>query len=179
MDFNGNSYTAPNLSTLIEQVLLSRFSTDGTFVWNKQLSAFQYKNCQPIHAINENIYLTGGANTNFFDGLPLNNESASEILVARIKDNAPPDDEIAGIVAPNTPVITVLENPFSNILSINLDKNYKKIEMQLYAVTGQLIENYTLSESNSIRLPIEISKGLYLVNLQLDGVNHSFKVVKK
>jgi hypothetical protein len=178
MNFNGNLYTASNLSTVINQALLSRFNTDGTFVWSSQLSDFEYKACKPLYTINENIYVTGGATTNFFEGLPLNNDSAPEILVARIKDNTPPEDDVADIASPNIPVIRVLENPISSILNIDLGKHYKKIEVQLYAITGQLIENYTLSDSNNIRIPIEASRGLYFINVQLDGINHSFKVFK-
>jgi hypothetical protein len=79
--------------------------------------------------------------------------------------------------------ITLYPNPFTENLNISFNaNNNEKIEIRLYDITGKLIlnENYSISTgNNSINLnTINLSGGVYVINIQNSGVLQSFKLIK-
>ena len=76
--------------------------------------------------------------------------------------------------------IALYPNPTSGILFINSDYKYKALTIQVYTVTGQIIENRTINQDTLIEINLSGPSGLYFISIQSDtGDRESFKIFKK
>jgi hypothetical protein len=76
--------------------------------------------------------------------------------------------------------ISLYPNPTSGSLFINSGDEYKALTIQVYTVTGQIIEKRTIKKDTLIEIDLSGPSGLYLISVQSDtGERESFKVCKK
>ena len=76
--------------------------------------------------------------------------------------------------------ISVYPNPVVNNVNIALGKTYQDINVQIFSITGQLINN--VYETNSIQCKIDMSNlptGNYILRINADGNSKSSIVIKK
>ncbi len=67
--------------------------------------------------------------------------------------------------------------PAKGNLNLDLDRNYKNIEVEILDVTGRIISNHKYSDQKNISLNLE-SPGIFILNIKLDGMNyHSMQII--
>ncbi len=76
--------------------------------------------------------------------------------------------------------IKAYPNPVENILNIDLSKYTEVVAISVYNYLGQKVISKMYTNTSAIKLPLEVSKGLYLVELILDSKYSSvIKIVKQ
>lgn len=69
-------------------------------------------------------------------------------------------------------------NPTTGNLTIDLGKNYQTININVYNAFGKIVTKYRTSSSNRVDLSMPTEDGLYIIDLEVDGTQIYFKVVK-
>jgi len=98
-------------------------------------------------------------------------EKALEIAgcVTSIEDNEATKSELS-----------VYPNPTSGIITIDLGKTYKAVEVTIRNVLGQVVLTKSIKITNKLSFEIEGAKGIYFVELRTaDGNVAQMKVVKQ
>jgi hypothetical protein len=76
--------------------------------------------------------------------------------------------------------IALYPNPTSGSLFIDSGDKYKTLTIEVYTVTGQIIEKRTIKKDTLIEINLNGPSGLYLISIQSDtGERESFRVCKK
>jgi hypothetical protein len=174
MTFMGTDYTAD--SPVLEDALFSRLNSDGTFAWHKQFRRFNFKNDNLIATDGDNnLYVTGGIWSATFDGIDLDNDSAPEILVAKIADATAP--ELGA--GQHSLLNVVVQNPVTSSVNINLGKEYSAVNGSIYTVTGQRVAQFRYNNVQNMGVPLNGSSGLYIITVEADGLETTLKVIKE
>jgi PKD repeat protein len=87
------------------------------------------------------------------------------------------DITIAGIGSYNKEAIKVFPNPVKDILTINLDNDYKNASYMIYDMTGKIVSNGNVLNNQTIINVNELAKGVYTLRLFIDGTNVNQKIV--
>jgi len=69
-------------------------------------------------------------------------------------------------------------NPVNDILNINISNKFENANIQIYNVTGQMIYNKIITNSNFEINTTNFSNGLYVAKINVDGVVSNIKFVK-
>lgn len=75
---------------------------------------------------------------------------------------------VIDVVANKT--LIIYPNPFGNELNIRVNSELKTLKIQVYEVTGKLIDEQIAKNTSSIRFTNNYKKGIYFVNVYGDGV---------
>jgi len=71
-------------------------------------------------------------------------------------------------------------NPTTGKLGVYFGKEYAHVQIKLSTLTGQLIQEYAIYSSDSYEMNLNITAGLYLLEIIDDaGFTHSIKIVKQ
>ncbi|TMM29080.1 T9SS type A sorting domain-containing protein [Polaribacter aestuariivivens] len=78
-------------------------------------------------------------------------------------------------------LIRVYPNPTDNLLTINLDKSYTNVSIQVVNLIGQVVSKYTFEDVKTTQIDLSnTSKGIYIVKIKGDGnLNIAKKIIKK
>jgi len=107
--------------------------------------------------------------------------------------NQTPDGEIVQFVAsfdmsdvlsidsePLLNELQVFPNPTSGDITIELDTLYSKVELKLFNILGQVIQQKSLSNTQSFDYTIDGTSGIYLLQIiTSEGTSKTIKVIKK
>ena len=74
--------------------------------------------------------------------------------------------------------IKAYPNPVNDILNIKLSTYYKNIQLNLFNSLGQLVHTDFYKNTNELQLNLNVSKGLYFVELKIDNQVSTFRIVK-
>jgi hypothetical protein len=78
--------------------------------------------------------------------------------------------------------ILIFPNPTTDVLQLQLNKNYSSMNVQIVNALGQIVKQYSkLSTQNqSIQIPVkELAAGNYWLQLQGDGEKQVLQFVKQ
>jgi len=75
--------------------------------------------------------------------------------------------------------IRIYPNPAKNVIHIDFEKEYAGIQIRISDLTGRVIEENQYLRSSQISIPLELPKGLYLIELYSGSDKAVFKIVKK
>ncbi len=76
-------------------------------------------------------------------------------------------------------ILTYMDNTHSELVILN-NKNHSLKNVQIYAITGQMILNKNINtDENQIRIPLSIKTGIYLVKISTkEGKTSTTKIIK-
>lgn len=73
----------------------------------------------------------------------------------------------------------VYPSPFTNELNVQLNKTYEKVNIELYDITGKLVDAFSFGNTSLIQMNNTYKKGVYFMNVFGDGeLLETKKVVK-
>lgn len=192
--FYSSSFTAPvNFPNQTMQsnggsdILISAFDVNGNFEWAKQIGGiynddpvelkFDAAHCLYLNCVINTGSAPGTLDTCYFDTTPVITNGFSNCIA---KMSVPLPTSIEESVL--TPVLTSVKNPVHDNLIFSMSSDFKTVNVQLADVTGRLVYqnkflNYPSGEQVGIKTS-GISKGIYILNVRLDGKMETFKVVK-
>lgn len=75
--------------------------------------------------------------------------------------------------------IQIYPNPTEGELAIRFSETYQNIELSLYDVSGKLLDQMVLSETERLDYTIQAPKGIYTIHLKSDQNTAVFSVIKK
>jgi hypothetical protein len=76
-------------------------------------------------------------------------------------------------------LLQIYPNPTSNNFSLLLDKQYTEIQIRLTDVYGKLILSESYSNKQKIDIDFTEKAGVYLVEINCDGIIHTEKLIKQ
>jgi len=65
--------------------------------------------------------------------------------------------------------IAIYPNPFNNVINIKVIQNYSTIKVQLFEITGQLMEEQQFNNKSDFQIKNNYPKGVYFINIYGDG----------
>jgi hypothetical protein len=75
--------------------------------------------------------------------------------------------------------VTISPNPSKGNFTINLDRMYSDLKMELRDVNGKLIQSSDVNVSSQFEINIKEAPGIYILNLFGEDKNASFKLIKE
>ncbi|MCH2229805.1 MAG: T9SS type A sorting domain-containing protein [Crocinitomicaceae bacterium] len=75
--------------------------------------------------------------------------------------------------------MSIFPNPMKNELNIQLNAVYSNVDIEVRSLIGSLVFNKSYHSIDKLKLDLECSKGVYLLNIQLDGKESSYRIVKQ
>lgn len=66
--------------------------------------------------------------------------------------------------------LTIYPNPFNNELTVKLSKSYDKIKVEVYEITGKIIDNQQFSNTSIAKFTNNYKQGIYFINVYGDGI---------
>jgi hypothetical protein len=73
----------------------------------------------------------------------------------------------------------IYPNPTTKSLTIDLDKNYDKINIRILDIVGRILNEYSLENRQSINLDIQQVPGIYFIEIRMDEEQFVFKIIKE
>jgi hypothetical protein len=75
--------------------------------------------------------------------------------------------------------VTLFPNPVKDNLSVSLNTSYDAIQLEIYALTGQLFKTISISNRSEFQVDISgLSAGMYLVRLNAEGKTFTSRILK-
>ena len=75
--------------------------------------------------------------------------------------------------------VTLFPNPVKDNLSVSLNTSYDAIQLEIYALTGQLLKTISISNRSEFQVDISgLSAGMYLVRLNAEGKTFTSRILK-
>jgi len=65
--------------------------------------------------------------------------------------------------------LVIYPNPFDNKINIKVIQNYSTIKVQLFEITGQLMEEQQFNNKSDFQIKNNYPKGVYFINVYGDG----------
>ncbi len=147
---------------------LFQLSDDGDLIWQSNYGGSLSEQANSIFQNEESIYVTGFSYSN--DGDLTENAGDADIWFLKFNFT----DLGLNQISKNS--LQIYPNPVRDILNIQSDENLKQIE--IYDLTGKLIQTYKISEK-SIQLNVEqLNKGVYVVKIITESSSVSKKIIK-
>ena len=85
-----------------------------------------------------------------------------------------------GFAENSLPQVSYYPNPVTNQLVIELGENVTHVSATVYSVTGQLVLSQTENATETIKLNFSgLTSGIYIVNLETDNGQKSFRISKQ
>ena len=76
--------------------------------------------------------------------------------------------------------VEVFPNPIENEINIKTDKAYQISNINIISIEGKLIESFDSIEGKSIKLRTQkLSSGIYILNFEIEGKTHHYRIIKK
>jgi hypothetical protein len=76
-------------------------------------------------------------------------------------------------------VVNIYPNPVADVCNITLDKVYNNIEILIFNTSGNKIRNIQKFNTNSVILNMtDLPKGVYFVNISINGSSSTKKIIK-
>lgn len=79
----------------------------------------------------------------------------------------------------NLPMIELYPNPTTSNVQMNLDQVYETVVVYVYNSLGQVVQEYNVNSTNQLQVSLPNNKGVYLLQLQTETGNQTFKVIKE
>lgn len=80
----------------------------------------------------------------------------------------------------NNPKFEVFPNPVNDYLTLSFESIINKGSVEVYAITGRLIDQQEIENAQTFRLPVsELSSGLYLITVKSSNGQYTTKFVKQ
>ncbi|MBD3637018.1 MAG: T9SS type A sorting domain-containing protein [Crocinitomicaceae bacterium] len=161
------------VTTLTTEVLDATISVNGAiYSANQAGAAYQWINCGTNSAITgeTNQMFTALSSGSYAVVVTLNNCSDTSACI--LFDNSGlTDDAFNNIV--------FYPNPTNNFLNIEIQNSQKVDKIVLTDIVGKVI--YEITEVNEAMLEVDMTSfetGIYLVRIQIDGIDKTFKIMK-
>ncbi|MBL4708884.1 MAG: T9SS type A sorting domain-containing protein [Flavobacteriales bacterium] len=156
----------------------------GAFSWVQQYSGSVSSNSNKILIDSKNnLYATGGfeGTVDFDPTTGINNKTAvgqQDVFIQRIKLNTVVGFSTMSQLAAED--IEIYPNPSQGIVHVELKERYNEIQVRVFDITGSLIKEFDIEDSNSFTIDIEGERGLYIIEVILNGsLRKIVKVLKK
>ena len=180
VDFDPGSGTDNHSSNGGYDVFIQKLDADGNFLWANTLggSAYDYGRGIAVTA-NGSIYTTGYfKNTVDFDpGTGTDNLTSNgktDIFVHKMRE------VITGIVDDIIEKqISVFPNPTKGHISINLDKEYTNINVNITDVTGRIVKTKRFYNTQQFGLSIDKPAGIYYIEVNTGENKAVSKLIKE
>lgn len=75
--------------------------------------------------------------------------------------------------------VKVYPNPFVNTFKLELEEMNENVSININDLTGKSVYNKTFSELKDLDIQLNISSGLYVIDVNQNGESKKFKVLKK
>ncbi len=76
--------------------------------------------------------------------------------------------------------ISIYPNPVKDHLTLNLNKVYSNVNLRMSNLLGQMVMNQKFSQQDILTVDVSnLPTGMYVVLLEIDGVNHTSKIIKE
>lgn len=132
---------------------------------NNEMTNVEYSGSQRSVQANEDGRVT-------VDGIVIN--SAQDTIKLKISKSTSSKDQLGNEVD-----IVVYPNPVIDRLSINLNKQYSNIKVEIINGRGQVVSTSEHISMSELQLPFEFSPGIYFVRIQTkEGENLVVKVIR-
>lgn len=154
----------------------------------KKITNYQYwLNDDFEHAVDKSVAPSATLDLNTFI-LPTNLTTKNNIINIRCKDDA---GEWSSIVSEAFEDITLATkenslqnavfypNPFENNLTIDLGKNYHKINVEVFDGSGRKVYQINFANKNLLQLQLHLNAGVYLLILKADDKITSRKILRR
>ncbi|WP_409417936.1 T9SS type A sorting domain-containing protein [Flavobacterium sp. PS2] len=79
----------------------------------------------------------------------------------------------------NSNTIKLYPNPFVNTFKLELEEMNENVSININDLTGKSVYNKTFSELKDLDIQLNMSSGLYVIDVKQNGESRKFKVVKK
>lgn len=83
-----------------------------------------------------------------------------------------------GIQDISLPEVKLFPNPTSDILHLNLKKNYANLLINIYSLDGKLVDTFIKQNTNQAEISFKSGKGMYFIEIFLDGQKSIHKIIK-
>ena len=132
---------------------------------NNEMTKVEYSGSQQSIQANEDGRVT-------VDGIVIN--SVQDTIKLKISKSTSSKIQLGNEVD-----IVVYPNPVIDRLSINLNKQYSSIKVEIINGSGQVISKSEHNSMSELQLPFEFSPGIYFVRIQTkEGENSVVKVIR-
>lgn len=180
VDFNPGNAVANSSSNGASDMFALKLDASGNFISNFTIGSWDTDFGMSVHVDTGNdLYITGGFSytCDFDPGMgTFNLASGNEQDVFILKFGQTGTTDIQETQLSN---IHVYPNPISEVLNIDLENNYKEIDVKIIDSQGKLISQTRYNETNYLKFDTKIwHNGLYLIQLNIDGTSKTFKAIK-
>ena len=110
-------------------------------------------------------------------GASKNDDSGTDAGQARVYD-------ITGLLGvegiSSNPTVKLFPNPTQGKITIATQENFQVATVKIYTILGQEISKMKFEDNETLQFEIKGAKGLYFVNVEIDGNNlQTYKVIKQ
>jgi Secretion system C-terminal sorting domain/Beta-propeller repeat len=168
-----------NFNSLFSRdIFVSKLNLNGDFLWAQKMGgdSDDFPNFITIDS-HKNIYLAGNYQGPVADFNPpfLNTLSGNGVCGFIVKYNNQP------IGLKNLEVISLIAypNPVSDILTIDLENHFSKVEVTITNSLGQEVGKKDFENTTEINLSINGELGIYFIKLNCQTKTYNLKVIKQ
>ena len=79
----------------------------------------------------------------------------------------------------NSNTIKLYPNPFVNTFKLELEEMNENVSININDLTGKSVYNKTFSELKDLDIQLNMSSGLYVIDVKQNGESRKFKILKK
>ncbi len=76
--------------------------------------------------------------------------------------------------------ITILNNPFANEINLRFTKKFQQLNLQLFNASGQMVAQKQIKNATEVHWTLQdnLSKGVYILNVETDGRKYTNKLIR-
>ncbi|MDT0559180.1 T9SS type A sorting domain-containing protein [Ichthyenterobacterium sp. W332] len=113
--------------------------------------------------------------TNIGNSAPLSNNEA-DVFIVQLSIEACPNLSITENNFED--MISIYPNPVKNLLTIDLKQLQTKVDLRVLDLGGREVLSKSLLQTDKILLPTDMSAGIYLLEIEIEGYKEIFKILK-
>lgn len=150
--------------------LIMKINFEGELQWMKTIGGTDVENAEAVTIDDEGNYIVAGY-TQSFDGDVTNNYGMGDVWIVKL------EVEEMNVNDLNLSSIKVYPNPTQDFINISNDKEISKIA--LIDLSGKQVLNKSVNSKNEKLNISHLPKGIYILKVESNGKEKSFKVIKK
>lgn len=157
-------------------VLLNTFNSFYTAYTSSYIDSIFYGNLPQFYE-NKRGYLLNFKNELYILGRKFNGNT----ITGASNDIWKIDNGVLKTIEMNSEqnLIKYYPNPTKNDLNVSLDKTYKSIDVNIIASDGKIVKKQNFVNSNTVKIQIPQTSGIYYITLMYDNKITTHKIIKE